>query len=279
MTYQDVISALSEAHIPSPRLEARLLIAAVCRTNPNDVNADTPITPIQAKQLSELLQQRIAHKPLDKIVGHREFYKYDFKVTEDVLSPRPDTEVMLEAALDIIKRQGLKSVADFGTGSGCILLSLLKEIPALQGFGIDKSEAALRVAEQNAELLNVQNRCQFVQADWFVDDFSSILPQKVDLIISNPPYIPSADIALLDDEVKRFDPLDALDGGEDGLQSYKRIASISGGLILANGYIILEIGINQAQNVQNIFETRGFNCLKIIKDLAGIERCLIFVKK
>lgn len=279
MTYQDIISALSEAHIPSPRLEARLLIAAVCRINPNDVNADTSITPIQAKQLSELLQQRIAHKPLDKIVGHREFYKYDFKVSEDVLSPRPDTEIMLEAALEIIKKQGLKSVADFGTGSGCILLSLLKEMPDLQGFGIDKSAAALRIAKQNAELLNVQNRSMFMQADWFVDDFSSILPQKVDLIVSNPPYIPSADIALLDDEVKRFDPLDALDGGEDGLQSYKRLADISGGLMAANAYIILEIGINQAQKVQDIFETRGFNCLKIIKDLAGIERCLIFVKK
>ena len=112
-----------------------------------------------------------------------------------------------------------------------------------------------------------------------MDDFSSILPQKVDLIVSNPPYIPSADIALLEDEVKRFDPLDALDGGEDGLQSYKKLAVISGGLMAANAYIILEIGINQAQKVQSIFETCGFNCLKIIKDLAGIERCLIFVKK
>lgn len=279
MTYQDIISALSEAHIPSPRLEARLLVAAVCRINPNDVNATTSITPAQAKQLSALLQQRIAHKPLDKIVGHREFYKYDFKVTEDVLSPRPDTEIMLEAALEIIKKQGLKSVADFGTGSGCILLSLLKEIPDLQGFGIDKSEAALKIAQRNAELLNVQNRSMFMQADWFVDDFSSILPQKVDLIVSNPPYIPSADVALLDDEVKRFDPLDALDGGEDGLQSYKKLAVISGGLMAANAYIILEIGIKQAQKVQSIFETCGFNCLKIIKDLAGIERCLIFVKK
>ena len=279
MTYQDIISALSTAHIPSPRLEARLLIAAVCQIKPDDVNATTSITPIQAKQLSELLQQRIAHKPLDKILGHREFYKYDFKVTEDVLSPRPDTEIMVEAALDIIKKQDLKSAADFGTGSGCILLSLLKEIPDLQGFGIDKSEAALKIAQRNAELLEVENRCRFIRADWFSDDFALILPQKTDLIVSNPPYIPTAEIAKLEDEVKLFDPLDALDGGEDGMQSYKKLAEISGGLISANGYIILEIGINQAQKVQDVFETCGFNCLKIIKDFSGIERCLIFVKK
>ena len=279
MMYQNIIEKLAEGNIPSPRLEARILMAHVCNISPNEVTGSLKLNERQNIQLEHLLQQRLAHKPLDKILGHKEFYKYDFIVNEDVLSPRPDTEVLLEAALELIQDSGISSVLDLGVGSGCILLSLLKEFDLLEGIGIDKSESALQVAKTNAVKLNVEKRCKLINADWFEPQFTDHIAKKVDLIVSNPPYIPTADIATLDTEVRNFDPMPALDGGIDGLDSYKRIAQIAPYLLQENGYIILEIGINQTQAVQNIFEQSSFKLLKIINDLSGIERCLIFVKK
>lgn len=279
MLYQELVDTLIKADVCSPRLEARLLIAHVCNLNPNDVTSHVSLTDVQKQHLEMLVQQRLEHKPLDKILGHKEFYKYDFLVTESVLSPRPDTEILLEAVIDIIRTYRLSSVLDLGTGSGCILLSLLKEITSLQGIGVDKSDQALNIAYQNAKILQVDTRCNLLQADWFYPSFTDKIKQRFDMIVSNPPYIPTADIDTLETEVKNFDPILALDGGYDGLDSYRKIAEISPLLLTTNGYVALEIGINQADDVNSIFTGNGFNLLKIIKDLSGIERCLIFVKK
>lgn len=278
MIYDDVIKTLIQAQIPSPRLEARLLIAAAGNLKPDEVCGAMVLSPEAQAALSQMLTQRINHKPLDKIVGHKEFYKFDFKVNEKVLSPRPDTEIAVEAALEIIKKEKITYIADFGTGSGCILLSLLKEVPDLYGIGIDKSAEALQIAKQNSSDLGLNNRCKLFMADWFAPDFADKIGAKLQMIISNPPYIPDRDIAVLEPEVKDYDPYLALSGGQDGLNSYRKIAEIAPLLLSNNGYIVLETGIGQTEDVKNIFMKNSFEHIKTVPDLAGIDRCLIFRK-
>lgn len=278
MIYEKTISDLIKAQISSPRLEARLLIAAAGKILPDEVGCSTVLSPEDEVVLQKMLHQRIAHKPLDKILGRKAFYKFDFKVNENVLSPRPDTEISVEEALKIIKTENITDIADLGTGSGCILLSLLKEVPDLHGTGIDKSAEALQIAAENCSSLGLNNRCKFLRADWFLPDFVSKVAQQFQLIISNPPYIPDTEIASLEPEVKEYDPLLALSGGQDGLESYRKIAEVAPLLLKNNGYIVLEIGIGQAEAVKNIFMQKGFEHIKTASDLAGISRCLIFRK-
>ena len=278
MIYDEVINALILAQIPSPRLEARLLIAAAGNLPPDEVCHTTTLTPEESAKLQQMLKQRAVHKPLDKILGHKAFYKSDFMVNEKVLSPRPDTEIAVEAALDIIRADKLSKIADLGTVSGCILLSLLQEAPDLYGVGIDKSADALQIAQKNAEALGLNKRCNLLIADWFAPDFADKIGDNFQLIISNPPYIPDNDIAALDTEVKDYDPYLALSGGQDGLNSYRKIAELAPLLLAKHGYIVLEIGIGQAEDVKNIFMKNGFEHIKTMPDLAGIDRCLIFRK-
>ena len=170
------------------------------------------------------------------------------------------------------------SVLDLGTGSGCILLSLLKENPQSEGVGVDISEAALQIARENAKALNVEKQVKWLNLDWFKSDFLQKINAQFDLIVSNPPYIPDKDIAQLEDEVKLYDPLYALSGGEDGLVSYRRIAELAPFLLKEGGYILLECGIGQAQAVADIFMKNNLSFCKILKDLQNIERCVILKK-
>lgn len=277
--YEQTIKRLMSAHISSPRSEARLLIAAAVQTDADSISAATKLNPEQIRQLEKMVNERLSRKPLDKILGHREFYKYDFMVDEDVLSPRPDTETLVEAAAGIVKDGNIRSVIDLGTGSGCILLSLLKDFPALKGLAVDKSGSALAIAEKNAGKLGIGSRCTFLQADWFCPGFIEKTGTGFDLLVSNPPYIPSADIAGLDPEVREHDPAAALDGGPDGLDSYRAIAGLAGNLLAANGCAVIEAGIGQAGSIIEIFSGRGLEHCRTIADLPGIARCIIFRKK
>lgn len=279
MCYEETIQILSKAGVDSPRLEARLLIANILGISPNDVCAQTVVGKKLQAQLQADIQKRLAGMPIDKILGHREFYKYDFITSEDVLSPRPDTEILLNTALDLIHQNDFKSVLELGIGSGCVLLSILKEFTNIQGVGVDILSKALKIAIQNANRLNVAKRCRFIQKSWFDEDFIPTLNEHFDFIVSNPPYIPTADISSLDISVQKYDPLIALDGGLDGLKDYRRIAETAPFLLNKKGYIALEIGINQAKNVQTIFEKHGFKHIKTFPDLAGIERVVLFRKK
>ena len=276
--FSQIIQKLVAEKIENPRLEARLMIAEALQCHPEEVYQNTKLTDEQQKKTEFMLEQRLKHKPLDKILGHREFYKYDFKVNEDVLSPRPDTEILLEAALEILSGMLEPKILDLGCGSGCILESLLKEIPHAIGCAVDVSAKALAVARQNADSLAVSERLRFVKASWFDDDFTDVVGTKFDMIVSNPPYIPSADIETLDTEVKDYDPLLALDGGKSGYDSYERIAEVTQELLKDNGYILLEAGFGQAQKIADIFAAQEFKLLKIVSDLAGIERCVILQK-
>lgn len=277
--YHNLINQLSQAGIDSPRLEARLLLADVlkCDVSSSEI-FNTDLTENEKETLRLLIDRRIIKKePLDKILGHKEFYKYNFSVNHNVLSPRPDTEILLEEAINLASNKKV-SVLDLGTGSGCILLSLLKEDPKAEGVGVDISEDALQIAQKNAKALNVEKKVKWLNLDWFKSDFLQKINAQFDLIVSNPPYIPDKDIAQLEDEVKLYDPLYALSGGEDGLVSYRRIAELAPFLLKEGGYILLECGIGQAQLVADIFMKNNLSFCKILKDLQNIERCVILKK-
>lgn len=274
--YQKTINELIKAQISSPRLEARILIAAAADIDVNDVSSNTILNNEQINKLNNMILERKNHKPLDKIIGLKGFYCYDFFTTTDVLSPRPDTEVLVEEAIKIIKENNFKTLLDLGTGSGCIVLSILAQCDKIKATAVDISDKALKVAQKNAVNLNVADRCKFVNASWFETDFNDKISDKYDIIVSNPPYIPTEDIKTLEPEVKNFDPMLALDGGTDGLDSYKQIAVVAKEKISDNGYVLIEAGINQENDIINIFKSQGFTHIKSIIDLNSIPRCIVF---
>lgn len=277
--FQDITDKLKSANIEDPKLEARMIFAFVLNKDANDFYFSCPeITEEDKAAILRIVQKRTEHFPLCKLLGTKGFYKYDFVVNEDVLSPRPDTEILVEAAVRIMNEHGFESLLDLGTGSGCIPLSILGDVKGAKATAVDISQKALQIAKLNAQNLNMENRIEFVQGSWFDEDIVLKLEKKYDVIVSNPPYIPSQDILNLSIEVKNHDPLLALDGGEDGLDSYKRIAQISKEIISDGGFILLESGAGQAQDIEKIFEKEGFMKYKILKDYANIERCVILKK-
>lgn len=277
--YNNLIEKMVSAKIASPRLEARLLLAFVLGCEDNEVDVfNVRLSEEQSRKLENVLKKRLEDKwPLDKIIGIKSFYKYDFFVNENVLSPRPDTEILLEESLKLCNCDEL-SVLDLGVGSGCILLSLLKEKKNAVGVGVDVSAKAIEVAKVNAKNLGVEEQVKFVQASWFDDSFIDLFDKKFDVIVTNPPYIPDKDIVNLETEVKKYDPMLALSGGVDGFDAYRRIAEIAPFILKDNGYILIEAGIDQAQEIAKIFTAQNFELCKIVKDLSGIDRCVILKK-
>ena len=264
---EEIIKALVSAHIPSPRLEANIIIKHAAPDYPE-------ITDSQKQTINSMLQRRCNHEPLDKIIGQKEFYKSVFKVNQNVLSPRPDTEILVEKALELMSKNMPYKILDLGTGSGCILLSLLKERQQTKGVGIDISKKALEVAKENASLLGVSSRVEFINKSW--NDAS--LKEEFDIIVSNPPYIESDEIKKLDKGVKDYDPMLALDGGKDGLDCYREIANLTPQWLKIDGYILLEVGYNQAEIVKEVFEDVGCKFVEFANDLSGIKRCVILKK-
>ena len=203
----DMTSRLAAAGIETPRLEARLLLGAACGISADEaVLLRRELTAGERERLDSMLRERLAHKPMDKILGRRGFYKYEFNVSEKVLSPRPDTEIIVEQALKLLDGAITQNIADFGTGSGCILLSLLAENKLWHGQGIDRSAEALQIAAQNARELGLEAQVSWLNASWFDDNLASALRLPLDMLVSNPPYIPVADIPALAPEVKDYDP-------------------------------------------------------------------------
>lgn len=210
-------------------------------------------------------------EPVSKIINKREFWKDSFYINQEVLDPRPETEIIIETALKKFSVSQKFRFLDIGTGSGCLLLSLAKEFKNAHGVGIDISEKAIEVAQINKKNLNVSN-VDIMSTSW--NDFS---PQcQFDLIVSNPPYIKTSDINTLDDNVKLYDPYLALNGGESGLDAYNQISYLIKNWLLPTGIVLLEIGINQAQDVSDIFKRQGYTLLQTIPDLQNIPRILMF---
>ena len=280
MSYLDeLVEMLRNGNIEMPQFEARMIAAGVL-----GINVDTflfsapPATDAQIGRMKKMASERLQHRPLCKILGAKGFYKYDFVVNEHVLSPRPDTEVLVEAAIAEAEKSSARTILDLGTGSGCIILSIMGDVPALKGWAVDASSQAMEVARINAGRLGLDSRMSFVNASWFDENLPELLGTKFDIVVSNPPYIPSAEIAELEPEVKDYDPRSALDGGADGLEHYRRIAELCPKILNDGGLIFLEGGLHQENDIAAIFTAKGFKLAKIIPDLAGINRC-IFLKK
>lgn len=216
--------------------------------------------------LQDAKQRRGAGEPMSHILGKRAFWRHEFRVTRDVLDPRPDTETLVEAALEA----PFTRVLDLGTGSGCILISLLDERPGASGQGVDLSEPALAIARENATRIGVSDRATFVQSDWF-----DAVQGRFDLVVSNPPYIDADSYATLDPSVRRFEPKLALSPGGDGLAAYRVLASQAADYLLPDGRLILEIGWDQAESVPAVLEAHGWGEMVVRRDLNGHPRVIL----
>jgi release factor glutamine methyltransferase len=231
--------------------------------------------PAVEERLRGLTARRVAREPMAYILGEREFWGLPFKVSPAVLVPRPDSETVIEVALSVLAdRARAWRILDLGLGSGCLLLTLLKEFPNARGVGLDVSREALAVARENAGSLGVADRATLLHGDWRARDWAAPLGGPFDLVVSNPPYIEAATIDGLMPEVARYEPRLALDGGQDGLTAYRAIALASGELVAAAGHLVVEIGEGQTIEIANIFEAAGLRLMAPVKDLGGIPRVL-----
>ena len=278
----DRLKMLLESGIDSSVFEIKLLLAHILGIEPKNISPNMEITEHQAALLDDMLKERCNHRPIDKIIGKKGFYKYDFAVSDDVLSPRYDTEILVEKAIELLAPSQNANILELGVGSGCIILSVLADLPFVSGVGIDVSDAALAITDLNAENLKIEpERLNLLKASWFYEDIIEKLSDYApfDMVVSNPPYIATSEIDKLDIEVKDFDPLIALDGGADGLKDYNRILQVSEKLLKPNGIIILEAGDGQQlRQIKQMAEGFKMQCLKILKDLNNIDRCIILKK-
>lgn len=220
----------------------------------------------------EKIRKRAQHIPLQHLTHQGYFMGYEFFVNENVLVPRQDTEVLVEEALFLIKEKEVPQILDMCTGSGCILLSLLLEREDALGTGVDFSEKALSVAEKNRETYHLETRAELIKSDMFQSGYFEGKKESFDIIVSNPPYIPTEEIEKLQAEVRFHDPFMALDGKEDGLYFYRIIAKNAGEYLKPGGFLACEIGCDQGEDVKKMFESCGFSDVKVIKDLAGLDR-------
>ncbi len=221
----------------------------------------------ESRRLAAAAARREAREPLAQIVGHREFWSLDFIVTHDTLTPRPDSETIVAAALALSGGDDrAMHILDFGTGTGCLLLALLHELPQARGVGVDRSAAALAVARRNAAALGLSERAQFVQGEW-----GTGLSGTFDVIVANPPYIVESELVTLAPELG-FEPLGALSGGPDGLAAYRALAGDVQRLLAADGVAVLEVGQGQAESVEAILRASGLEIGPRQCDLAGVER-------
>ena len=263
---------LAEAGFETAALDARLLLIEALGISATDLitGPDVLLTLGQAETLSAFVQRRLNHEPVARIVGTREFWGLPFRLSPETLVPRPDTETLVETALGMLPhRQAPLSIVDFGTGSGCILVALLHELPNATGLGVDLSFGALLTARANANDNRVSNRCHFALSSW-----ADAVSGPFDLIVSNPPYIASGVIPSLDEEVREHDPKLALDGGPDGLEPYRILLGEAGRLLAPGGLLVVEIGYDQAEALSSLAGACGLEILKIAPDLSGNPRCV-----
>jgi len=265
-----------EAGLDSPELDARLLVGHALGLDHAGLAAQAPrlLRVSEWEAISALAARRLQHEPIARILGAREFWGLPLRLNAETLVPRPETETVVEAALAAIdqgrgRRHPLR-IADLGTGSGALLLALLSELPAADGIGTDTSLAALDCARRNMVELGFAARASFVACD-----YAAALKPPFDLVVANPPYIARAHIALLAPEVRLFDPPRALDGGPDGLDAYRSIASDIGRLLSPHGSLVLELGAGQREAVAELFAATGLAAGPARHDLSGMPRALV----
>mgnify|MGYP001350910529 FL=1 len=268
----DATRQLSLAGIDGAHLDARILMSSVLKVAPHQASllADNFLDETQLERFGEVILKRLSRVPVSYILGYRDFFEHRFVVTPDVLDPRPETELLVVEAL----KESFQNVLDLGTGSGCILLSLLAKNLSSQGLGVDISEAAIAVARKNAKNLHLKNRANFSISNWF----SNIGKQKFDLIVANPPYIHPNQLERLSPEVLK-EPMIALTDNEDGLDSFKKIALSAQKFMAVGARLVLEIGYDQGRLVADILNISGFQNIRVVPDLNGCDRMITCCSK
>lgn len=271
---------LVEAGIGDAASDARYLVLNLLELETRDLllDGDQTIEDAQAELVQAAIGRRIAREPVHRILGSREFHGLMMKLSTETLEPRPDTEILVDAvlpfALEITRRKSSPQLIDLGTGTGAIALALLNELPQFSAIGIDFSRDALETARANAELNGLGARFSTIESNWF-----ERVTGRFDIIVSNPPYIRTDVIAELEPEVRLFDPVAALDGGEDGLHAYRQIAETADDYLEPDGIIAVEIGFDQKQSVTSIFVACGYTVQSAVRDYGDNDRVLIFRRK
>ena len=274
-TLTTAIKTLTQFNIPNANLDSEILLAKIIGKDRNYIilNSKEHLGQKYLFRFNNLIERRKKGEPVAYLTRKKEFWKNDFYVDQNVLVPRPDTELIVEEVLKFSKKKFKLQILDIGTGSGCILLSLLKEIPSFYGTGIDISKKSINVSKYNAKMLNLTNRVKFYNSD--VDKFKI---GKYDIVVSNPPYIELLKLKYLDKDLFKFEPKIALNGGIDGFSAIKKVVHKTSFLIKRNGKFFLEIGCNQKNKVKAILTKKGFYINKVLKDHGNNYRCIISTK-
>ena len=279
MKYHEIIykgsKILKLNKIKSHNLDSEILLSSLLNIDRSQliINYNRLVKNEEEKNFFFLINRRKNNEPISYITGYKEFWNNKFKVDKNVLIPRPDTETIVEQVLSYLRPQSTKKILDIGTGSGCIIISILKEKKKCKGVGIDISKNAIKLAKYNAKMQHIKNRIKFFHSD--IDNF---LTGKYDLIISNPPYIKQHEINGLEKDIKNYEPRVALNGGIDGYSKIRLTIKKSSALIKKNGKLFLEIGSNQVMETLKILKINGFFVNKLVKDLANKNRCVVSTK-
>ena len=266
---------LNSKKIKTAELDSHILMSKVIDKEKKFLilNPEEKISKKNLDNFNTLINQRANGKPVAYLIKKKDFWKYEFVVNQDVLIPRPDTEILVEKALELTKNKHKLNILDIGIGSGCILLSILKEKKNFYGTGVDISNNSLNICKVNSHKLGLTNRVKLFKSD--IDNFNR---GKYDLIISNPPYIKKSILKCLEKDIIDFEPKSALDGGINGLSEIRKVIYKSSELIKKKGFLVLEIGFDQKINVIKILKDKGFYIKEIVKDLADNDRCIISIK-
>jgi release factor glutamine methyltransferase len=275
LAIKEAFNELKKSNIKSALLDSEILISQAINKNREFVllNSNIKINQKEYLNLQKLVYERKKGKPISYLTGQKFFWKYNFKINDHVLIPRPDTEVVVETILNVYKEKNRINFLEVGVGSGCILLSILKEKKNFRATGIDISCRAIRVCNINAYRLGVKNRVKLFKSD--IDKFSK---GKYDLIISNPPYIKKLDLKYLEKDIINFEPKIALDGGLDGISEIRKIIKKSSELIKKGGKLVLEIAFDQKKEVKQLLINNGFYINSVVKDYGKNDRCIISTK-
>ena len=267
-------SILIDNNIISAKLDSEILMSQAIRKNKKFIilNLRKEIKKRDLDYFDNLIQERAKSKPIAQIIKKKDFWKYEFIVNNNVLIPRPDTEILIEQALKLVKNKNRLQILDIGIGSGCILMSILKEKKNFIGTGIDISNKSLQISKVNGQKLRINNRLRLFKSN--IDNFNT---GKYDLIVSNPPYIKKSNLKCLEKDIG-FEPKQALDGGLDGLSEIRKVINKSSELIKRNGKFILEIGFNQKNKIINLLKEKGFYINSVSKDLSNKDRCIVSTK-
>lgn len=275
--FNNSVKLLDSVGIKTSKLDVRILLAHLLNIDSKELilHFNKNVKQEFIDNFNKLLSRRINREPIANILNKKLFWDYSFFVDQNVLTPRNDSETLIEAVLSHYKNKNQElKILDLGTGSGCLILTLLKIYKNANGIGIDINEKSLQIAKKNAELLEIDNRISFIKNNW-----NDNIDDKFDIIISNPPYIPTDEIDILEPEVNKFNPLLALDGGTDGLDCYKYLSKSLQKNIKNSTKIFLEIGKGQENDINDIFSANNYKLLNMYKDLSGVNRVLCFVPR